>query len=56
MTDKRKLASELLPLLAATFPHTFFADPKQVRPLKINIRNFSIIPGNPLSNGPDLWY
>src|SRR5512143_3337288 len=30
-------ASEWLPLLAAAFPHTFFADPQQVQPLKINI-------------------
>ena len=37
MSSQPKLASDLLPLLAAAFPHTFFADPKQVRPLKINI-------------------
>src|SRR5512144_724945 len=32
-------ASELLPLLAAAFPQTFFTDTKQVRPLKINIHH-----------------
>ena len=37
MTTHRPLPSDLLPLLAAAFPHTFFADPKQVQPLKIDI-------------------
>ena len=37
MSSQRQPASELLPVMAAAFPHTFFADPKQVRPLKINI-------------------
>src|SRR5512147_2309658 len=37
MSNPRPPASERLPLLAAAFPQTFFADPKQVRPLKINI-------------------
>ena len=39
MSNPRPPASELLPLLAAAFPHTFFADPKQVQPLKINIHH-----------------
>ena len=37
MSYQRPPASDLLPLLAEAFPHTFFADPKQARPLKINI-------------------
>lgn len=37
MSNQRQPASALLPVLAEAFPHTFFADPKQVRPLKINI-------------------
>jgi len=37
MTTHHPLPSDLLPLLAAAFPHTFFADPKQVRPLKLDI-------------------
>ena len=37
MSQQRQPASELLPVMAAAFPQTFFADPKQVRPLKINI-------------------
>jgi len=37
MSNPRPPASELLPLLAEAFPQTFFADPKQVQPLKINI-------------------
>ena len=37
MTDPHPLASNLLPLLAAAFPHTFFADPKQVQPLQLNL-------------------
>ena len=37
MTGERKLASDLLPILAQAFPQTFFAEPKQVRPLKINL-------------------
>jgi len=37
MSHPRPPASELLPLLAEAFPQTFFADPKQVQPLKINI-------------------
>ena len=37
MISNHKLASDLLPLLAAAFPYTFFADPKQVQPLKIDI-------------------
>jgi len=36
-SSQRPPASELLPVLAAAFPQTFFTDPKQVRPLKINI-------------------
>jgi sRNA-binding protein len=36
-SNQRPPASDLLPLLTAAFPHTFFADPKSVRPLKINI-------------------
>src|SRR5512135_3694586 len=39
MTHRNPPASELLPLLTAAFPQTFFADPKQVRPLKINIHH-----------------
>ncbi|HYQ91160.1 MAG TPA: ProQ/FINO family protein, partial [Candidatus Competibacteraceae bacterium] len=39
MTVFRPLPSELLPLLSAAFPQTFFTDPKQVRPLKINIHH-----------------
>src|SRR5512143_4370515 len=34
---RHQRSSDLLPLLTAAFPQTFFADPKQVRPLKINI-------------------
>ena len=37
MSSQRQPASALLPVLADVFPRTFFADPKQVRPLKINI-------------------
>ena len=37
MRYQHQPASELLPLLADAFPRTFFADPKQVRPLKVNI-------------------
>src|SRR5512144_872672 len=37
MSPQRPPASELLPVLAEAFPRTFFADPKQVRPLKINL-------------------
>ena len=37
MSSQPKLASDLLPLMAAAYPHTFFADPKQVQPLKIDI-------------------
>ena len=37
MTTHHPLPSDLLPLLAAAFPHTFFADPRQVQPLKLNI-------------------
>jgi len=37
MSNQSKRAAELLPLLAAAYPHTFFADPKQVQPLKIDI-------------------
>jgi sRNA-binding protein len=37
MSHPRQPASELLPLLIAAFPRTFFAEPKQVRPLKVNI-------------------
>jgi len=37
MTTHHPLPSDLLPLLAAAFPHTFFADPRQVQPLKIDI-------------------
>src|SRR5512143_3226547 len=39
MSDQRQPASDLLPLLAAAFPQTFFTDPKQVKPLKINIHH-----------------
>ncbi|HYQ92603.1 MAG TPA: ProQ/FINO family protein, partial [Candidatus Competibacteraceae bacterium] len=39
MSHQRPPASELLPLLAAVFPQTFFTDAKQVRPLKINIHH-----------------
>src|SRR5512144_2115783 len=39
MSSQRQPASELLPLLAAAFPHTFFIDPKQVRLLKINLHH-----------------
>ena len=39
MSNPRPPASELLPLLAEAFPQTFFADPKQVQPLKINIHH-----------------
>jgi sRNA-binding protein len=35
--SRQHKASEWLPILAAAFPHTFFADPQQVQPLKINI-------------------
>jgi sRNA-binding protein len=35
--SRQHKASEWLPILAAAFPHTFFADPQQVKPLKINI-------------------
>ena len=37
MSPPRSPVSDLLPLLAAAFPRTFFVDPKQVRPLKINL-------------------
>ncbi len=37
MSTQRNPASDLLLLLAATFPRTFFADAKQVQPLKLNI-------------------
>ena len=37
MSNPRQPASALLPVLAAAFPQTFFAELKQVRPLKINI-------------------
>ena len=37
MSSRRQPASALLPVMAAASPQTFFADPKQVRPLKINI-------------------
>ncbi len=37
MSNPRPPASELLSLLATAFPHTFFADPRQVQPLKIDI-------------------
>jgi sRNA-binding protein len=39
MTTHHPLPSDLLPLLAATFPHTFFADPRQVQPLKLDIHH-----------------
>jgi len=39
MTTHHPLPSDLLPLLAAAFPHTFFADPKQVQPLKLDIHH-----------------
>src|SRR5512143_1656194 len=39
MSHQRPPASELLPVLAAAFPQTFFTNPKQVRPLKINIHH-----------------
>jgi sRNA-binding protein len=39
MSNPRPPASDLLPLLAEAFPQTFFADPKPVRPLKINIHH-----------------
>src|SRR5512144_1426934 len=37
MSNPCQPASALLPVLAEAFPRTFFADPKRVRPLKINI-------------------
>ena len=37
MSSQRQPASDLLPLLVAAYPLTFFADPKQVQPLKIDI-------------------
>src|SRR5512143_2713636 len=39
MSHQRRPASELLLLLAAAFPQTFFTDAKQVRPLKINLHH-----------------
>ncbi len=39
MSHPRPSTSDLLPLLAVAFPRTFFADPKQVQPLKINIHH-----------------
>ena len=37
MTTYYSLPSDLLPLLATAFPHTFFTDPRQVQPLKLDI-------------------
>jgi sRNA-binding protein len=37
MSHPRKSGSAWLPVMAAAFPHTFFADPTQVQPLKIDI-------------------
>ena len=39
MNGPLPLASDLLPIMAAAFPYTFFTDPKQVQPLKINIHH-----------------
>src|SRR5512147_3054927 len=39
MSKRQIRGVDLLPILAAAFPNTFFADPKQVRPLKINIHH-----------------
>jgi len=35
--SRSRTGAELLPILAAAFPHTFFVDPPQVQPLKIDI-------------------
>jgi sRNA-binding protein len=37
MTDAQKRPADLLPIMVQAFPHTFFADPLRVRPLKVNI-------------------
>ncbi len=48
MTGGRKLASDLLPMMAQAFPHTFFADPKQVQPLKLNLHRdlYAVLPAD----------
>src|SRR5512134_909620 len=37
MSKRPNPGVDLLPILAAAFPNTFFADPRQVQPLKIDI-------------------